>query len=578
MKFLDGIAMRAIASEMRMALMGGRITKILQPDSSSILLQIRPGGFLFLSIDPSMPRIYVVKGFPKPSSNPPGGFCALLRKFLEGGKVIGVEQDGLDRVIRLRAESGPDVGFKLTLNLVVEIMGRHSNAILVDEGEGRILGSMKAVTEEKSRYRQILPGLKYIPPPPQEKLDPMSVGFDEFLAMASSGANGITNGIMGIGRHLAERIYIALEREGEERAWEWFEEIRRRIADDRFDPVLVLSPSGDPVAAFPFPVPLRDEEAMERVESMSDAIRTISDISLEREFLERERKRVLSILSSSLDKMRNALARIEEDLFRIGDPEIYKVKGQAILSNIGSIEKGMRIVSLRNLWDPQGQEVEVELDPSLTPSDNANVYFQRFKKAKESLEAIKRRKEEVLEEIRYLEGLESIAKVASSPEELSEIWEEMMEAGIVKGKRRERGISGPREYVSPDGWKVVVGRNGIQNDRILSEASPNDIWMHARGIPGSHVILSLPFKPKDLSSVPPEAIEVAAKAAAYFSSGRGSGKVEVDMTFRKHVRKVKGSKPGFVTYSNERTIVVYPDPEVGRMFEGGEGLAGVGSD
>lgn len=571
MRFLDGVAIRAITSELRTALLGGKATrKIVLVDDSSFILHIRPGGVLFLSIDPSMPRIYLLKELPESRFDISGGFCAILRRYLEGGRIIGVEQEGLDRVVKISAESGPGTGLKTIVKLVVEIMGKHSNAILVEEKENKILGAMKVVTADMSGYRQVLPGLPYIPPPPQKKLDPMKLSKDEFIRIASRGAKRITDGITGIGRPLAERIYMILERDGEDITWRWFEDVRMRILEERFDPVVILSPSGDPTAAFPFPVPLEDGERMEEVESMSDAIRALSEISLERELLTKERRRISSILESSLERMRNALAGIERDMERVGDPELYRIKGQAILSNLGSIGKVERHLRLRDLWDPQMPEIDVDLDPSLPLQDNANLYFQKYKKAKESLEAMRRRKERILEEIRYLEELISILGVASSSEELSALWEEMVELGITRSSgKKVKVVSGPRRYVSPDGWEIVVGRNGIQNERILSEASPHDIWMHARGIPGSHVVLKLPFKPKDLHSIPRDALELAAKAAAYFSSGRGSRKVEVDIAFRKHVRKVKGAKPGFVTYSNEKTIVVYPDPEVAKSFEGG---------
>lgn len=619
----DGLVLAAVRHELEHKLIGGRINKIYQPEKEEIVLHIRTQGEnekLVLSAHAQRARVHltaVQKGNPQ---SPPM-FCMILRKYLEGGKITRVEQPGLERVLKLYIEAYDELGCQAEKVLVAEIMGKHSNIILLDPKTNTILDGIKRYTHATSRYREVLPGREYVPPPSQEKhylgeLDPDTL--QELLLAApveSRVAKVLLQHLDGLSPESCREVLVqsglsedlVINECGQyefQQIWLTLRKIREMLATGGFIPTLVRD-SARQAQAFS----ALDLEQYHPLPKEHDTMNRILDRYFsERQYLEsfRQQKHHLGqVVDAELSRLEKKLALQDEVLVDAQEAETYKLYGELLTAHMHLLHKGMASIAVTNYYDPEGGKIDIPLDPQLTPSQQVQYFYKKYTKAKNSAHIAREHREKILEELRYLESVRSSIDQATSREELIEIKIELGEEGYIKGvakgaakgakntgngaakaapkggfykaaKRGTKGAAGGAakrdskggapaetpvlmEFRISGGLTVLVGKNNRQNDYLtLKVARPEDLWLHVKDLPGSHVII----RSQGQGEIPEAALREAAQLAAYFSQARHSGQVPVDYTLRKHVRKPRGAKPGMVIYDQQKTLYVTPDENI----------------
>ncbi|OAT85017.1 Rqc2 family fibronectin-binding protein [Desulfotomaculum copahuensis] len=578
----DGLVLAAVRRELEAALTGGRIDRIYQPDPYELAMIVhRPGGRLRLTLSahPYHARVHLTA---RSRENPcaPPLFCMVLRKHLEGARIRQINQPGLDRVLTIRVEGRDELGELASRHLICEIMGRHSNIILVDPGSGLIIDAIKRYTHAVSRHREVLPGRPYVPPPEQHKQNPLTADEDAFRQiileqpLETRLEDILQRRLDGISPPVAKEIvYRAglpagtiLDRCGEHELrvlWQALEQIAVPAGRGVFQPALITDRKGDPVdfAA----VDLTHYENMDHQSgTMNELVDAFFARRQEMDRREAQRQSLLSVVRRETGRLAKKLALQEESLSRAARAEDYRLYGELITANIYRLEKGDREAALENFYDSRARTVNILLDPRLTPAENAQAYFKKYNKARHTREAARDRAQDTKAELDYLQGVETAVLQAASAPELEEIRRELVDQDYIKPspaarqQKKEREKPAPLAFTSSDGLTVLVGCNNRQNDYLtLRLAGGNDIWMHTKDIPGSHVIIRTEGK-----TVPERTLFEAASLAAYFSRARQSQNVPVDYTERKNVSKPKSARPGYVIYTGQRTITVDPDEEL----------------
>lgn len=584
---IDGIFIRALVEELSGAITGMKVSRIYQPTKTEICFELyRPGGGakLLASASPDRYRLHLTEAdYENPASPPP--FCMLLRKYLLDTRILAIEQPGLERIARITFGMPGSEGMQNKV-LVVEMMGKHSNIILLHESTEIILDSIKHVTHEMSRYREVLPGRTYVAPPASGKHDPLTIGEDEFRDLVKVlGPQGLPLEKLllklfdGIGPFLAGEISARaglqpdtpashLDPGAIDALWRAFASLQEE-ARMGLHPEALVDPNTGEVKAFSA-VSITNTGGLEvrRFPSFSGLLDTA--------YRERERKaefaatkgNLTSVVHANIERLQKKLALQEEELARAENADELKLIGDIILANLGSIRKGETRKKLINYYDPELRTVEVELDPSLTPQENAARYYARYSKAKKSLGVVLAQLQGTREELSYLENVDLALEHATSIQELELIREELQDQGYIKERktavkpRREADHrAAPLTFRSPDGHLILVGRNNRENDYLTMKlADDDDVWLHARGIPGAHVIVKQHQGPPS-----EEAILAGAMLAAFYSKGKQSQNVPVDYTLVKNVKKPRGARPGMVIYRNERTLFVTPEVETLRL-------------
>ncbi|MBX6394140.1 MAG: NFACT family protein [Alicyclobacillaceae bacterium] len=584
---LDGLTLAGIVFELRQRLVGGRIERIYQPEARDLDLRIRAAGESFrlrVSADPTAPRLLLARGERPPAPAEPPAFCALARRHVEGGRIRYIRQTGLERVVRIGIESRNDVGDVVWYDLVVEIMGRHSNAILVrhedgalreEEGQarGRIVDALVRVTPGMSRHRLVLPGQAYVPPPEQGKIDPREERREDFLQWAKEAGDTLDPHALlaryqGIGPVAAKEIFW---RAGEgqeqekkadsgfpERLWEAFSTLFEDVVAGRFTPCIGHDESGRPKAvSCTF---LNHMAAAGRVvpfPTVNEAVESFYESRLATEMSSREAAHLASAVRAVLDGIQQKIRRWEEQRREAEGAEQLRRWGELLTAYMHTVPRGAKEVAVPDPYSEGEPWITIPLDPERTPSENAQALFRQYQKHKKTLQVVSEYLEQAQREVEYLESV-LVAIEQAEDGELEEIREELLQQGILRPKRetvRKRDEpAAPMHFVSSDGIDILVGKNNRQNDLLTMKiAGKQDTWLHAQHIPGSHVIIRS-------REVPPRTLEEAAHLAAYYSKARHSGSVPVDYTLVKHVWKPNGARPGFVLYDHQRTIFVTPDP------------------
>jgi predicted ribosome quality control (RQC) complex YloA/Tae2 family protein len=569
----DGLAMRAVALELRDKLTGGRVEKVSQPERDELVLHIRSNyetHKLLISASANNARVHLTKqGKPNPERAPV--FCMLLRKRLIGGRLLDVSQRGLERVLDLRFGVVDELGLASELTLHAEAMGRHSNAVLT-QPDGRIVDSLKRVTEEKSRVREVLPGIPYGYPPSQNKMDPLEMDAGGFLALLESRGDmpmekALSGGVCGIAQATASELLQGCglnpalssgeyTRAGLIAAAEALHEKFGEFRAGHFTPV-VIEMGGEITGFFPFAgaFPQRERSC----ESISEAAEAFYAGRDRKERLRQKSANMLHTLTGALDRARRKLDNQESDLKSSQNLEDYRLKGELLTANLHAARKGQRVFEADNYYGESGEKVSIELDPALSPSENAQRYYKKYAKAKTAQDKLAVQIAAVREEIEYLEGLLESLENCASEAEMEEVRAEMASQGYIRnasaGTGRKPEPSLPRHYRTAGGADIYVGRNNMQNDFLtLKFARADDTWMHAKKIPGSHVIVRAAG-----GDVPEEALFAGAMLAAYYSKARSSSSVPVDYTQKRNVKKPAGARPGYVIYLTNRTMTVTPD-------------------
>ncbi|HWI60269.1 MAG TPA: NFACT RNA binding domain-containing protein [Symbiobacteriaceae bacterium] len=588
----DSTVMAAVVAELSEKLTAGRISKIYQPEPDEIALLIYAGGAnhrLMVSANARFARLQLTRIEKKNPAHPPT-FCMLLRKYIEGGRILAIRQVGRERICRIQIGVTDELGNPAEYVLVAEIMGKHSNIVLLGP-QGRIVDAIRRVTEEVNRYRELLPGLAYVAPPPVNKLDPATVTPADLTAEdpARPVWQMLLDKVDGLGPLQAKEAavragYGADTPAGETNAAALTAAVHELAAPAAYEPCLLFEPDGRlkdfhvlPLRSWPGPV--------------QTGFASVS-AGLEAFFGRKEEGDRVAALRGSLAKLvRDEAARVRRKLQlqtesqkTAENAEEYRIKGELITANLWQIKKGDEAATVVDYYDPEGGTVTIPLDKTLGPSENAQAYYRRYQKARSGKQIILEQVEKSGLELAYLEQVEATLQAAASLPELEEIRRELQSEGYLGDKKERKGqpknveekAAPPLAVPSTDGLEIWVGRNNKQNDYLtLKLAAPHDIWLHTKDIPGSHVILRVPPG----QPVPERAIHEAAALAAWYSRARESSSVPVDYTFKKHVRKPSGARPGMVIYEQQKTLWVTPDPELNEILKrhvGGDSTGGTG--
>ena len=538
---LDAICLTAVLEELRKVLEGGRIDKVYQPSRDEIVLAVRGAGAnvkLLLSASPNGPRLHLTKEVRENPAQPPM-FCMLLRKHLTGARFLRLEQPELERIVLLRLESTDELGDKVLRTLVLEAMGRRANLILLD-GEDRIIDCVRRVEGDVATgQRGVMPGLFYRLPAPRPGLPPLLERELDFRS------NGVSRG-----ESLAEKLERLKEAVGPEGYVPYGLVREDKLVDFTFLPILQYGP----------------DTGLRRYESFS---KLLDDFYASRATAEKVGQRGAD-LQKAVSRVRDRVARrvAQQELEREAtkDRERKRELGDILTSNLYALSKGMGTVRLTDYYDPEGREVDIPLDPLLTPQQNAAKYYKEYNKAKTAEVVLGEQIEKGKRELEYLDSVLEAIVLAEGERDLAEIRQELTDTGYLrrgaKAAKRMKVAAKPMEFRSTAGLRISVGKNNTQNDLLTAkQAGKGDLWLHTQKIHGSHVILWTEGRTPDAGS-----IEEAAKLAAWFSQARDGKKVPVDYTPVKYVKKPAGAKPGMVVYTTYQTAYVDPDGELAKRL------------
>lgn len=557
----DGVVASAAASELKHKLSAGKVKKIHQPQPEQLLFNIytqKGSQYLFISVSGSHAGIYTVNETPENPAEPPV-FCMVLRKHLNGARISDIVQFENDRIIEIIFETVNELGYSVNKKLIVEIMGKHSNAILTDMETDRIIDCIKHVSIDVNRARQLLPGKKYEYPPKQDKIPFTAVTENEIADMLSDQLQpdrALLSGIQGISPSLAQSITSDISSASE--PYHSLEKIISDIASDNISPTVYLDESEKPVDFHIVPLSVY-EGIYDSIsfESFSEAAEYFFRNKSTSNTVKQKSGDLKRIIKSQLDKLKLKKQRLSEDLYKAENSEKYRLYGELLTANIHLVSAGMKSVAVTNYYD--GTQLEIPLDPRFSASKNAQNYYKRYGKAKTAVKEKKIQLEETENELKYLESVYEFADKADSVESVNMIHQELAEAGIIryrKNKQRtqKKSTHSPYSYTLDSGLKVLAGRNNNENDWLtLKKASGTDIWLHTKDIPGSHVILFTDGKqPSD------HELAEAAAIAAFHSKGKDSENVPVDYTKVRYVKKTSGAKPGMVIFTHNKTLFVHP--------------------
>lgn len=570
---LDGVTLSMLKKEFEEKLVGSRVDKIHQPSKEELIIFFRGSGGgarLLISASASAPRINLTE---KQTDNPkaPPMFCMLMRKHLGGAKLVSIEQFGLERILHFSFATYNEMGDPVVLKLSAEIMGRHSNIILVGN-EGKIIDSIKRVTADMSSVRQVMPGMTYLFPPVQNKLDPRDIDVMKLVSRLMEGRD------IPLSKALMENldgVSPIVCRELSEKACKGSDTCTHSLSDDECErlsaaledfsgiiagggkPYMVLGENGKPID-FTFFAPEQYGSSAEAqpFDSFSAMIdRFYSDLSGADRMKQRSGD-LFKFITNLADRISRKLDVQRQELARSAERDTDRIKGELIHANIRIVEKGMTSVILENFYD-NNNLLEVKLDPRLTPNQNAQHYFSEYRKADNAERMLRKLIEKGEAELAYIESVFDLLTRARTEDEVVSIREELVQQGYIKnrGNRNIKPIKiPPKEYISSDGFKILCGRNNLQNDKLtFKDSRKHDLWFHAQKIHGSHTVIVT-----DGKEVPPSTIEQAAIIAAYNSKGRDSSLVPVDYTEIANVRKPAGSAPGKATYEHYKTAFVRP--------------------
>ena len=569
---MDGLSLYSAMNELNKRLALGKIDKIQQTDKEELLLMVRSLGQtyrLLINASAADNRVQLTELKKQAPSEAPM-FCMLLRKRIAGGKIVRFEQERLDRVLKISIETYNDLGDLSEFALYCELMGKHSNIILVNE-KGVIVDAIKHVGLGMSSVRFVMPGLEYSAPPAQDKQDPSKASAGDFsMAMCMVGmgiAKALSNAFFGLSPAVAAQLAARYtdktectqlsEAEREELA-ERLTAFYADMAQGKEKASAVLNALGETEAVYPFAIA---GGGIKLYDSIGEALDSLYINSDRREWAKRHGASARKVLQNNIERCEKKLALYADALNSGEQMEKCRLYGELLTANLHSLKSGTDTAAVDNYYADPVERIAIPLDRQLTPGENAQRYYKKYQKLKAARDMAIVQREQTLNELDYLEGqLDNLTK-CTAENELSELIEELKDQGYIKRdkggrKKMKLAASKPMHFVSSTGADIYVGKNNRQNDELtLRFASPNDIWMHTKNIPGSHVIV------KGASEQDTAAMTEAALLAAYYSRARGSENVAVDYTPRKYVKKPAGAKPGMVIYTTNKTAYVTPSEE-----------------
>ena len=574
----DGITVSAIKAEIEDKILGGRIDKVYQPEKDEIILGIRSMGQaykLLLTSNASNPKFHFTQTNPSNPMTPPL-FCMVMRKHLQSGKIIKIEQPDFDRILNIYVESLNELGDYSVKKLVLEIMGRHSNIILTDENN-TILDCIKHIGHDTSSVREVLPGREYTLPPSQGKINTLELDNNDFNEVLENNPSFEIQSVIyknytGISPIAASEICYRANVNGstpvealtdiqKEIVFNKFAELVEDIKANRFYPESITNEKGKTIDFSPIEMTQFNGLEIKKYTSISELIESFY---ANRDFAYRigqKTQDLRKVITQNIERWIRKKDIQMQTLRSIKNRDELRLKGELLTANIYSIKKGMTTVELPNYYSENQELVAIELDSNKTPSENAQKYYKAYNKAKRTFEALKDQIKSNDEELAYLESVLTSVNNCTDEQDVKEIRRELREEGYVKKvknqKDKSKKHSVPLHFISQDGFDIYVGKNNIQNDELtLKFARPRDIWMHTKNIPGSHVIIVA-----NGQTIPDTTLNEGAMLSAFYSKAKNSSKVPVDYTEKKNVKKPNGSKPGFVIYETNKTAYITTSEE-----------------
>ena len=564
----DGIVMRAVCHELNNSILGGRIEKINQPDKEQIIINIHnnPNNYkLLLSANASSSRVNLTKNTFNNPSTPPN-FCILLRKHLSSGRLIKIYQPDMERILEIHIDSPNDIGDVTTKILVIEVMGKHSNIMLLNHNR-KIIDSLKHIDFSTSRLREILPGRDYSYPATQVKANPLDVTKEQIMEHLSplndmhEAESKLVSLYTGISPFFTARLLNSYTAEIASIINNFYEYMQKSNLNE-FAPCLFMNNANKPTDFHAF--------FGNNINCHTNIIKPYDSISraIDEYFIEKtginnlsqKKSDLLKVASNNLAKCNKKVTYNRDKIEQVYDREKYQLYGELLTANLYKVNKGTEEITVTNYYSEAQDEITIKLDSTLSPSRNAQLFYKKFNKAKGTFEGANKQLNLLLSEQSYLENVLYEIELCEDESSLDEIKEELISEGLIKSKQKSKSRkpvepSKPYSFMSSDGFEIMVGRNNRQNDRLTLKIAHNcDIWMHTKNIPGSHVIIKT-----EKNDVPDKTLEEAAKLAAWFSKARQSSNVPVDYTFVRDVKKPTGAKPGFVIYENFKTVNVMPE-------------------
>ncbi|MEY8731776.1 NFACT family protein [Peribacillus frigoritolerans] len=559
----DGLFTKAMTEEIASILKGGRINKVHQPYKNEVILVVRAGGKnhkLLLSAHPSYSRVQMTEeSYENPKEAPM--FCMLLRKHLEGYTIENIYQYELDRMIIFEVKGRNELGDVSQKQLIIEIMGRHSNIVLVDKERNMILDSIKHVSHAVNSYRAILPGQEYKAPPAQEKNDPFKATEDDIRKNIDFNAGKLDRQLVahfsGVSPLVAKEAVYRAGLANSTTLPTAFLKIIQEISEEKY--AATIKQDGNKEVFY-----------MLSLEHLTGNQRTFSSLSemldryyfgkAERDRVKQKSQDVERFITNEIEKNSKKIGKLERTLKDTERGEQYQLFGELLTANLYQMKKGMKEIEVVNYYDEEQSMVTIPLDPLKNPSDNAQKYFSRYQKSKNAVGVVQEQIEKTKLELAYFEALHQQLQSAS-PRDIEEIREELQEEGYIRQKKK-KGMKKPANakpqletYYATDGDLIFVGKNNKQNDYLTNKfARRDEIWLHTKDIPGSHVVIRN-------ESPSEKTIKEAAVLAAFFSKAKQSSSVPVDFTQVRHVKKPNGSKPGFVIYDQQQTVYITPDAD-----------------
>lgn len=570
----DGITIANMVKEFQDTIVGGKINKIAQPEADELLITIKNNKTqyrLLISASASLPLIYFTdKNKISPLTAP--NFCMLLRKHIGSGKIISVTQPDMERAIEFRIEHLNELGDLCYKTLVVEIMGKHSNIIFLNE-ERMILDSIKHISGNVSSVREVLPGRDYFLPKTQEKYNPLTVSEEAFFSFVcekpTTLAKALYTSLTGISPCIAEEICYRASLDGsqpaksldgpaKEHLFHTFARVMEDVKGGNFQPNIVYNEKEEPVEYAALPLTKYGDAPVKKFSSMSQVL---EQYYAQKDQITRIRQKssdLRRIVQTALERNRKKLDLQSKQMKDTQKMDKYKVYGELINTYGYNLEEGCKSFKALNYYT--NEEITIPLDPTMSPQENAKKYFDRYNKLKRTAQALEEQLKDTQEEIQHLESISTALDIALQENDLSQIKDELTEYGYIKkhysgNKKKAMAKSKPLHYISSDGYHIYVGKNNYQNDELTFKfATGNDWWFHAKKMAGSHVIVK-----SNNEELPDRTFEEAGRLAAYYSSGRTAPKVEIDYIQKKHVKKPNGAKPGFVVYYTNYSLMIEPD-------------------
>ena len=567
----DGITIASLTKELSDKLEGARVYKIAQPENDELLITFKTFSGqlrLTMSSDATLPIVYLTESN-KPSPMTAPNFCMLLRKHIQNGRVISVSQPSLERIIEFKIEHMDEMGDMRQKKLIIELMGKHSNIIFIDENN-KIIDSIKHINSFVSSVREVLPGRDYFIPETNEKYNPLTMDSATFVNAISSKAmpvsKAIYSSLTGFSPVMSEELCYRAEIESDIPAnaldetslhnlSRSFFEIINNIKENNFSPSIVYS-DGIPVEFSVLDLTMYSDKECQHFDSVSDVLYYYYSKKAEVTRIRQKSADLRKIVSTALERN---IKKYDLQLKQLKDTEKkdkYKVYGELINTYGYGLDPDAKSFEADNYYT--GKKITIPLDNTMSPQENAKKYFDKYSKLKRTEEALSVQALETKNEIDHLESISSSLDIAILEEDLTEIKEELIESGYIRRKGSKGKVkitSKPFHYISSDGFHMYVGKNNFQNDELTFKFANNgDYWFHAKKIPGSHVIVKTEGK-----ELPDRAYEEAAALAAYYSKGREQNSVEVDYVIKKEVKKPSGAKPGFVVYYTNYSMSIKPD-------------------